>query len=157
VGYPTDLSIEVLPGSNFTWRQAILKIFNPFPEQSANVIYPSSRFSRFAKWTSHATGHAATFIGAASIIVIWCVAGPIFHYSDTWQFPLRGKTWETYFGAGPSGVISTLHDASTDYKSDAGVGFNFLLGLQKPKGFLTEIKFGLGDSPVSKMAVGWSW
>jgi hypothetical protein len=74
-----------------------------------------------------------------------------------YRVPLRGKTWETYFGAGPSGVISTLHDADTDYKSDAGVGFNFLLGLQKPKGFLTEVKFGLGDSPAFKIGVGWSW
>ena len=74
-----------------------------------------------------------------------------------YRVPLRGKTWETYFGAGPGAVISTLHEDTTNYKSDAGVGFNFLIGLWKPKGFLTEVKFGLGDSPAFKVAVGWSW
>jgi low affinity Fe/Cu permease len=56
------------------------------------VIYSSSRFSRFAKWTARATGHPAAFIIAASIIVVWGITGPIFRYSDTWQLVINTGT-----------------------------------------------------------------
>ena len=49
------------------------------------MIYSSSRFSHFAKWTAQATGHPAAFIIAALIIIVWGVTGPIFKFSDTWQ------------------------------------------------------------------------
>ncbi len=56
------------------------------------MIYSSSRFSRFAKWTARATGHPAAFMGAASIIVIWGLTGPIFRFSDTWQLVINTGT-----------------------------------------------------------------
>jgi low affinity Fe/Cu permease len=56
------------------------------------VIYSSSPFSHFAKWTARATGHPAAFIAAASIIVIWGVTGPIFNFSDTWQLVINTGT-----------------------------------------------------------------
>jgi low affinity Fe/Cu permease len=56
------------------------------------VIYSSSRFSRFAKWTARATGHPAAFMVAASIIVVWGLAGPIFKFSDTWQLVINTGT-----------------------------------------------------------------
>jgi low affinity Fe/Cu permease len=56
------------------------------------VIYSSSPFSRFAKWTARATGHPAAFIIAASIIIVWGVTGPIFKFSDTWQLVINTGT-----------------------------------------------------------------
>jgi low affinity Fe/Cu permease len=56
------------------------------------VIYSSSRFSRFAKWTARATGHPAAFVVAASIIVVWGLTGPIFKFSDTWQLIINTGT-----------------------------------------------------------------
>ena len=56
------------------------------------VIYSASPFSRFAKWTARATGHPAAFMGAALIIVVWAVTGPIFKYSDTWQLVINTGT-----------------------------------------------------------------
>jgi low affinity Fe/Cu permease len=56
------------------------------------VIYSSSPFSRFAKWTARATGHPAAFMAAALIIVIWGVTGPIFKFSDTWQLVINTGT-----------------------------------------------------------------
>jgi low affinity Fe/Cu permease len=56
------------------------------------VIYSSSRFSRFAKWTARATGHPAAFMVAASIIVVWGLSGPIFKFSDTWQLVINTGT-----------------------------------------------------------------
>jgi len=53
------------------------------------VIYSSSPFSRFAKWTARAAGHPAAFIAAASIVVVWGVTGPIFKFSDTWQLVIN--------------------------------------------------------------------
>ena len=54
-------------------------------------------FSRFAKWTAHASGRPATFGIAAAVILIWAVTGPVFHYSDTWQlFINTGTTIVTF-------------------------------------------------------------
>ena len=56
------------------------------------MIYSSSPFSRFAKWTARASGHPAAFIAAALIIVVWGVTGPIFNFSDTWQLVINTGT-----------------------------------------------------------------
>jgi low affinity Fe/Cu permease len=56
------------------------------------VIYSSSPFSRFAKWTARATGHPAAFIIAGLIIIVWGVTGPIFKFSDTWQLVINTGT-----------------------------------------------------------------
>jgi low affinity Fe/Cu permease len=56
------------------------------------VIYSSSPFSRFAKWTARATGHPAAFIIAALIVVVWGVTGPIFKFSNTWQLVINSGT-----------------------------------------------------------------
>jgi low affinity Fe/Cu permease len=56
------------------------------------VIYSSSPFSRFAKWTARATGHPAAFITAALIIIVWAFTGPIFKFSDTWQLVINTGT-----------------------------------------------------------------
>ena len=56
------------------------------------MIYSSSPFSRFAKWTARATGHPAAFMAAASIVVVWGITGPIFKFSDTWQLVINTGT-----------------------------------------------------------------
>ena len=55
-------------------------------------MYHDSLFTRFAKWTSHATGHPATFASAVIIILAWAVTGPIFEFSDTWQLVINTGT-----------------------------------------------------------------
>ena len=52
----------------------------------------TSAFTRFAKWAARATGKPGTFIGAASIIVLWALSGPIFDFSDTWQLVINTGT-----------------------------------------------------------------
>jgi len=56
------------------------------------LLYSSSPFSNFAKWTARATGHPAAFMTAAAIIVVWAVMGPVFHFSDTWQLVINTGT-----------------------------------------------------------------
>jgi low affinity Fe/Cu permease len=54
--------------------------------------YPRSPFSRFAKWTAHATGHPLAFVLAASTIAVWLITGPVFGFSDTWQLVINTGT-----------------------------------------------------------------
>jgi low affinity Fe/Cu permease len=54
--------------------------------------YASSRFARFARWTSHAAGHPVTFLAAVGVIVLWLVTGPLFGFSDTWQLVINTGT-----------------------------------------------------------------
>ena len=49
-------------------------------------------FERFANWATIATGSSAAFIGAASIIIIWGITGPVFQYSNTWQLIINTGT-----------------------------------------------------------------
>jgi low affinity Fe/Cu permease len=55
-------------------------------------MYHDALFTRFAKWTSRATGHSATFVAAVLIIFVWAVTGPIFGFSDTWQLVINTGT-----------------------------------------------------------------
>jgi low affinity Fe/Cu permease len=52
----------------------------------------NSRFTRFAKATAYATGRPATFAIALSVVVVWAVTGPLFHWSDTWQLVINTGT-----------------------------------------------------------------
>ena len=52
----------------------------------------TSLFTRFAKWTARATGRPAAFVGAAGIILLWAVTGPLFGFSDTWQLVINTGT-----------------------------------------------------------------
>src|SRR5256884_1729749 len=57
----------------------------------------ASWFSRFAKWVSSKLGHPLAFFIAVLIIVVWAIAGPIFHFSDTWQLVINtGTTIATF-------------------------------------------------------------
>src|SRR5476651_2247619 len=52
----------------------------------------SNYFEKFSNWATNATGSSAAFITAITIIIIWGVTGPIFHYSDTWQLIINTGT-----------------------------------------------------------------
>ena len=55
-------------------------------------MYHDSRFTRFAKRTSRAAGHPATFALAVLIILVWAATSPIFAFSDTWQLVINTGT-----------------------------------------------------------------
>jgi len=52
----------------------------------------SEGFTRFARWTSRASGHPSTFGLALAVILVWAVTGPFFHFSDTWQLVINTGT-----------------------------------------------------------------
>ena len=55
-------------------------------------IKAQSGFTRFAKWTAHATGRPAAFVLAFLLIIVWALTGPIFDFSDTWQLVINTTT-----------------------------------------------------------------
>jgi len=55
-------------------------------------VKPHSKFTRFAKWTAHASGRPMTFVLALVIIVVWAASGPLFGFSDTWQLVINTST-----------------------------------------------------------------
>ena len=52
----------------------------------------SEMLERFALKATKATGTSAAFILALSVILIWIVTGPLFHFSDTWQLVINTGT-----------------------------------------------------------------
>lgn len=49
-------------------------------------------FRKLAHSASEAAGTPWAFIVAASIILIWAMTGPLFHFSDTWQLVINTST-----------------------------------------------------------------
>src|SRR5436190_11497120 len=47
---------------------------------------------KFSRLATQATGTSAAFILALTIIVVWGLTGPLFHYSDTWQLVINTGT-----------------------------------------------------------------
>ncbi|MEI6948438.1 low affinity iron permease family protein [Paraflavisolibacter sp. H34] len=52
----------------------------------------SSRFQKIASVITRLTGSATAFIFAASVILLWAITGPLFHFSDTWQLVINTGT-----------------------------------------------------------------
>ena len=49
-------------------------------------------FDRFSNAVSNGSGKAGTFVAACTLIVLWAVLGPIFHFSETWQLVVNTAT-----------------------------------------------------------------
>ncbi len=51
-----------------------------------------SWFLSVANVLSRFAGHAATFVGAIALVLVWAVLGPVFGFSDTWQLVINTST-----------------------------------------------------------------
>jgi len=51
-----------------------------------------SWFLKVANVLAAFAGHAATFVGAILIVLVWAVLGPMFGFSDTWQLVINTST-----------------------------------------------------------------
>lgn len=49
-------------------------------------------FRRIANRASHGVGSPWAFVGAAIVILVWALTGPLFRYSDTWQLVINTGT-----------------------------------------------------------------
>ncbi len=52
----------------------------------------SQILEQFALKATKATGTSAAFILALTVILVWVVTGPLFHFSDTWQLVINTGT-----------------------------------------------------------------
>ncbi|MGI0076361.1 MAG: low affinity iron permease family protein [Nitrosopumilaceae archaeon] len=52
----------------------------------------SESYQRFARVVSEHVGTPFAFIGAISMIAVWFVFGPLFHFSDTYQLVINTVT-----------------------------------------------------------------
>ena len=52
----------------------------------------SNIFEHLAAKVASASGRPMAFVLAFSIIVVWAVTGPLFHWSDTWQLVINTGT-----------------------------------------------------------------
>jgi low affinity Fe/Cu permease len=55
-------------------------------------MYPSSPFSRVARWTAQKSGHPLTFLFAVLLVLVWAACGPLLGFSDTWQLAINTTT-----------------------------------------------------------------
>jgi low affinity Fe/Cu permease len=51
-----------------------------------------SVFTRLAKGTARMAGRPLAFLLATSVIAIWALTGPLYHFSDTWQLVVNTGT-----------------------------------------------------------------
>ena len=49
-------------------------------------------FAKFATATAHATGSPIAFILCITAVFLWALAGPFFHFSETWQLVINTGT-----------------------------------------------------------------
>jgi len=49
-------------------------------------------FRRIAQRAAHALGTPVAFLAAVAVLVVWAAAGPVFHFSDTWQLLINTTT-----------------------------------------------------------------
>jgi low affinity Fe/Cu permease len=49
-------------------------------------------FGAIARWASSALGSGRAFAVACAVVLAWALAGPLFHFSDTWQLVINTGT-----------------------------------------------------------------
>ena len=51
-----------------------------------------AKFEKAAAAITRATGSSTAFLIAITVIILWAITGPIFHFSDTWQLVINTGT-----------------------------------------------------------------
>jgi low affinity Fe/Cu permease len=62
------------------------------PDADVKISKISRFYNKLSSVITKSTGSPMALIIAMSIIIIWGVTGPIFHYSDTWQLVINTGT-----------------------------------------------------------------
>ena len=68
----------------------------------------------------------------------------------------RRRSVNLYAGGGPA-LNVFMFDNRGDNDAETEAGFNFLVGVETPRGLFFEFKIGAMDSPDLKFGVGYTW
>src|SRR5829696_9078828 len=60
------------------------------PRKKRNAV--SDGLERFSYQATRATGTSVAFVVAVTVILVWAITGPLFHFSDTWQLVINTGT-----------------------------------------------------------------
>lgn len=86
------------------------------------------------------------------------LTGVAANFEFAYGIPLPKRDLSLYIGAGPA--LNVYRFGGSDVResdTDAGGGFNVLVGLEHDKGLMGEIKVGMIDSPEFKFTVGYTF
>ena len=65
---------------------------NPSADRNRLLHWLNERFEKFSHLVTLWTGSSWAFVVAVTIIIVWALTGPIFHYSDAWQLVINTGT-----------------------------------------------------------------
>src|SRR3954464_4345534 len=51
-----------------------------------------AKFEKAAVGVTKATGSSTAFLLSVTVILVWAITGPLFHFSDTWQLVINTGT-----------------------------------------------------------------
>jgi len=60
------------------------------PRKKRNAV--SQSLEKFSYEATRATGTSVAFVVAVTVILVWAITGPLFHFSDTWQLVINTGT-----------------------------------------------------------------
>jgi low affinity Fe/Cu permease len=89
---PHNANILRVWSSNRDMPQSSRTRYTEAKEQVKTTSGINFWFSRFASRTAQFVGHPFMFLVAVAVIIIWALAGPYFHYSNTWQLIINTGT-----------------------------------------------------------------
>jgi len=70
-------------------RQNLRSTVAKNPENCATL---QQTFRFCSQWVAEAVGSPWAFVVACAVIILWALAGPFFHFSDTWQLVINTAT-----------------------------------------------------------------
>jgi low affinity Fe/Cu permease len=122
------------------------------------------RFEGIASKVATAAGRPRAFLLALSIVIIWAVSGPLFHWSDTWQLVINtGTTIVTFLmvfliqnaqnrdGAAIQAKLDELIRAVGHARNEF-IGIEHLTELELDK-IRTALEAAAGDEPSRHAAI----
>lgn len=87
-GFTENHRISASVGFAHEYQQGIIPVIHRFSKEARRRGF----FHHFAKGAARVTGHGFAFGVAVGAVMAWAVAGPLFHFNDTWQLTINTAT-----------------------------------------------------------------